>query len=1114
MPKRTDISSIMIIGAGPIVIGQACEFDYSGAQACKALREEGYRVILVNSNPATIMTDPELADATYIEPITPDVVAKIIEKERPDALLPTMGGQTGLNTSLALEEMGVLEKFGVEMIGAKREAIEMAEDRKLFREAMDRIGLENPKATIVTAPKDKDGKADLNEGVRHALEALEDIGLPAIIRPAFTLGGTGGGVAYNRDDYEFYCRSGMDASPVDQILVDESLLGWKEFEMEVVRDTADNAIIVCSIENVDPMGVHTGDSITVAPALTLTDKEYQIMRNGSIAVLREIGVETGGSNVQWAVNPEDGRMVVIEMNPRVSRSSALASKATGFPIAKIAAKLAVGYTLDELDNDITKVTPASFEPTIDYVVTKIPRFAFEKFPGSEPHLTTAMKSVGEAMAIGRTIHESLQKALASMETGLTGFDDIDIVGAPDKSAIIKAISQQTPDRLRTIAQAMRHGLSDAEIHTVTKFDPWFLARIREIIDAENKVHEEGLPTDQASLRSLKMLGFADARLATLANLSETDVRKARQGCGVNAVFKRIDTCAAEFEAQTPYMYSTYEAPMMGEVECEARPSSRKKVVILGGGPNRIGQGIEFDYCCCHACFALTEAGYETIMINCNPETVSTDYDTSDRLYFEPLTFESVMEVLQVEQKNGTLHGVIVQFGGQTPLKLANALEAEGIPILGTTPDAIDLAEDRERFQALVNQLGLKQPKNGIASSDTAALKIAGDIGFPLVIRPSYVLGGRAMEIVRDMAQLKRYIKEAVVVSGDSPVLLDSYLSGAVECDVDALCDGQTVHVAGIMQHIEEAGVHSGDSACSLPPHSLSDQVVAELKNQTEALALALNVVGLMNVQFAVKDDEIYLIEVNPRASRTVPFVAKATDSAIASIAARLMAGEKMDSFPLRAPYKDVSYGETLPMADPMTLADPNMPWFSVKEAVMPFARFPGVDTILGPEMRSTGEVMGWDRSFARAFLKAQMGAGMDLPDPSQGPVGKVFFSIKDSDKTPQLVETAQILVDLGFALVATRGTAEFLDKNGIGCEVTNKMYEGRPNVYDLLKDGEISLVMNTTEGTQAVEDSREIRSVALFDKIPYFTTAAAAHAAALAMQARNEGEIEVKALQA
>ena len=807
-------------------------------------------------------------------------------------------------------------------------------------------------------------------------------------------------------------------------------------------------------------------------------------------------------------------MVVLEMNPRVSRSSALASKATGFPIAKIAAKLAVGYTLDELDNDITKVTPASFEPTIDYVVTKIPRFAFEKFPGSEPHLTTAMKSVGEAMAIGRTIHESLQKALASMETGLTGFDEVDIIGAPDKPAIIKAISQQTPDRLRTIAQAMRHGLSDTEIHSVTKFDPWFLARIREIVDAESQLRKNGLPTGQASFRSLKMFGFSDARLATLTNLSETEVRHARHAQGVTAVFKRIDTCAAEFEAQTPYMYSTYEAPMMGEVECEARPSSRKKVVILGGGPNRIGQGIEFDYCCCHACFALTEAGYETIMINCNPETVSTDYDTSDRLYFEPLTFEHVMEVLEVEKRNGTLHGVIVQFGGQTPLKLSNALEAEGIPILGTTPDAIDLAEDRERFQALVNQLGLKQPKNGIASSDAEALDIAGDIGFPLVIRPSYVLGGRAMEIVRDMAQLERYIKEAVVVSGDSPVLLDSYLSGAIECDVDALCDGQTVHVAGIMQHIEEAGVHSGDSACSLPPHSLSKKIISELKVQTEALALVLNVVGLMNVQFAVKDGEIYLIEVNPRASRTVPFVAKATDSAIASIAARLMAGEKMDNFPLRAPYKDVSYGESLPMADPMTLADPNMPWFSVKEAIMPFARFPGVDTILGPEMRSTGEVMGWDRSFARAFLKAQMGAGMDLPDPSKGPVGKVFFSIKDSDKTPQLVETAQILIDLGFSLVATRGTAAFLDQKGIGCDVTNKMFEGRPNVYDLLKDGEISLVMNTTEDAQAVEDSREIRSVALFDKIPYYTTAAAAHAAALAMQARNEGEIEVKALQA
>ena len=795
MPKRTDIQSIMIIGAGPIVIGQACEFDYSGAQACKALKEEGYRVILVNSNPATIMTDPGLADATYIEPITPEIVAKIIEKERPDALLPTMGGQTGLNTSLALEEMGVLEKFNVEMIGAKREAIEMAEDRKLFREAMDRLGIENPKATIVTAPVAASGKKDLAAGVQLALDALEYVGLPAIIRPAFTMGGTGGGVAYNRDDYEFYCRSGMDASPMGQILIDESLLGWKEYEMEVVRDTADNAIIVCSIENVDPMGVHTGDSITVAPALTLTDKEYQIMRNHSIAVLREIGVETGGSNVQWAVNPEDGRMVVIEMNPRVSRSSALASKATGFPIAKIAAKLAVGFTLDELDNDITGVTPASFEPTIDYVVTKIPKFAFEKFPGSEPYLTTAMKSVGEAMAIGRTIHESLQKALASMESGLTGFDEIDIPGldsdlpadAPqNEAALIAAISKQTPDRMRTIAQAMRHGMSDVDIHGVTMFDPWFLARIREIVDAEAQVRKDGLPLTEDGMRKLKMMGFTDARLGTLTGRDEDNVRRARLNLGVKAVFKRIDTCAAEFEAQTPYMYSTYEAPAFDEVECEARPSDRQKVVILGGGPNRIGQGIEFDYCCCHACYALTDAGYETIMVNCNPETVSTDYDTSDRLYFEPVTFEHVMEILRVEQENGTLHGVIVQFGGQTPLKIAQALQEAGIPILGTTPDMIDLAEDRERFQQLVQSLGLKQPHNGIAHSDAEALEIAADIGFPLVIRPSYVLGGRAMEIVRDQASLERYIRDAVVVSGKSPVLLDHYLSGAVELDVDAL----------------------------------------------------------------------------------------------------------------------------------------------------------------------------------------------------------------------------------------------------------------------------------------------------------------------------------------
>ena len=1110
MPKRTDIKSILIIGAGPIVIGQACEFDYSGAQACKALREEGYRVILVNSNPATIMTDPEMADATYIEPITPEMVEKIIAKERPDALLPTMGGQTGLNTALALADMGVLNRYGVELIGAQRAAIEMAEDRKLFREAMDRIGLENPRATIVAAPKLPNGKYDIAAGIAQAVADLEEIGLPAIIRPAFTLGGTGGGVAYNRDDYERIVRSGLEASPVAQVLVDESLLGWKEYEFEVVRDRADNAIIVCSIENVDPMGVHTGDSITVAPALTLTDREYQRMRNGSIAVLREIGVETGGSNVQWAVNPKDGRMVVIEMNPRVSRSSALASKATGFPIAKIAAKLAVGYTLDELDNDITKVTPASFEPSIDYVVTKIPRFAFEKFPGSKPELTTAMKSVGEVMAIGRSFHESLQKALTSMENGLTGLDDIEIPGAPEKSAVVKAISAQTPDRLRLIAQAMRHGLSDDEIGHATAFDPWFLSRLREIVDAEAGVIANGLPADLDGLRRLKMMGFTDARLAKLSQQSETAVRKARRAHDLHPVFKRIDTCAAEFEAQTPYMYSTYEAPAMGDVENEARPSDRKKVVILGGGPNRIGQGIEFDYCCCHACFALTDAGYETIMVNCNPETVSTDYDTSDRLYFEPLTFEHVLEILRIEQENGTLHGVIVQFGGQTPLKLANALEAEGIPILGTTPDAIDLAEDRERFQKLLNDLNLKQPVNGIASTDVEAIEIAEKVGFPLVIRPSYVLGGRGMEIVRDMDHLKRYIREAVQVSGDSPVLLDSYLAGAIEVDVDCLSDGTTVHVAGIMEHIEEAGVHSGDSACCLPPHTLDAAKIEELKRQSREMAKALNVVGLMNVQFAIKDGTIYVLEVNPRASRTVPFVAKATDSAIASIAARLMAGEPMSNFPARAPYPaDVGPETDLPFADPLTLADPNTPWFSVKEAVLPFARFPGVDTLLGPEMRSTGEVMGWDRNFARAFLKAQMGAGTQLPT-----TGLVFISVKDADKTAALADAARDLVAMGFSLIATGGTADYLAKAGVDAARVNKVYEGRPNIVDRLKNGEIVMVLNTTEGGQAIADSREIRAVALNDKIPYFTTAAGSIAAVAAIKSRGEGEVGVRALQA
>ena len=1098
MPKRTDIKSIMIIGAGPIIIGQACEFDYSGAQACKALKEEGYRVVLVNSNPATIMTDPEMADATYIEPITPETVAKIIEIERPDALLPTMGGQTGLNTSLALEEMGVLKKFDVEMIGAKRQAIEMAEDRKLFREAMDRLGLENPRATIANNMND-------------CLEALDDIGLPAIIRPAFTLGGTGGGVAFNREDYEHFCKTGLDASPVSQILIDESLLGWKEYEMEVVRDTADNAIIVCSIENIDPMGVHTGDSITVAPALTLTDKEYQIMRNASIAVLREIGVETGGSNVQWAVNPEDGRMVVIEMNPRVSRSSALASKATGFPIAKIAAKLAVGYTLDELENDITKATPASFEPSIDYVVTKIPRFAFEKFPNSPAVLSTAMKSVGEAMAIGRSFQESIQKALSSMETGLTGFDEVAIEGMPSQDQIVqqdgiligktaeiqtvidkvmtRELAIQSPDRMRVIAHAMRFGFSDVEIYDITRFDPWFLAQIREIIETENIIKVQGIPEDESNIRNLKMMGFSDARLAFLTRKTETAIRKMRQNLGVVAVFKRIDTCAAEFEAQTPYMYSTYEAPAMGLTECEARPSSRKKVIILGGGPNRIGQGIEFDYCCCHACYSLTEQGYETIMINCNPETVSTDYDTSDRLYFEPLTYEHVMEIMRVEQENGTLHGVIVQFGGQTPLKLANALEQAGIPILGTSPDAIDLAEDRERFQALVTQLKLKQPHNGLAKSSAEALEIAAGIGFPLVIRPSYVLGGRAMEIVHDQANLERYIAEAVVVSGDSPVLLDSYLSGAVEIDVDALCDGTSVHVAGIMQHIEEAGVHSGDSACSLPPYSLPQNIILELKRQTEALALSLNVIGLMNVQFAVKDNEIYLIEVNPRASRTVPFVAKAVRSPIAAIAARVMAGEPLKNFNL---------------IDPATIKG-----FAVKEAVLPFARFPGVDTLLGPEMRSTGEVMGFDSKFHRAFYKAQLGAGIELPIS-----GKIFLSIKEEDKGSVLLEAANCLVEMNFTLIATRGTASFLEKSGIKSVIVNKVYEGRPNIVDQIKNGEIVLIFNTTSGAHAIDDSRSMRTSALMDGIPYFTTLAAIHAAAFAIKARGQDDIGVRALQA
>lgn len=1074
MPKRTDIKSIMIIGAGPIVIGQACEFDYSGAQACKALREEGYRIILVNSNPATIMTDPDMADAIYIEPIAREMVEKIIEKERPDALLPTMGGQTALNVSLELDDAGVLKKYGVQMIGATRDAIETAEDRKLFREAMERIGLENPKAAIANS-------------MDECMAALEQVGLPAIIRPAFTLGGTGGGVAYNRDDFEMICRTGLDASPVSQILIDESLLGWKEFEMEVVRDKADNAIIVCSIENVDPMGVHTGDSVTVAPALTLTDREYQEMRNGSLAVLREIGVETGGSNVQWAVSPETGRLVVIEMNPRVSRSSALASKATGFPIAKIAAKLAVGYTLDELQNDITGVTPASFEPSIDYIVTKVPRFTFEKFPEAEPILTTAMKSVGEAMSIGRSFQESVQKALCSLEIGLSGFDEIEIEGAPDPEAVVRALSRQTPDRLRTIAQAMRLGLNNDEIQQATAYDPWFLDQIRGIVDMEERIRESGLPESAQELRDLKAMGFSDARLAALAGMDAAAVRELRKKLSVRPVFKRIDTCAAEFEAQTPYMYSTYESPFIGEPECESRPTDRKKIAIIGGGPNRIGQGIEFDYCCCHACFSLSEAGYETIMINCNPETVSTDYDTSDRLYFEPLTFETVIEILEKERESGTLVGIVVQFGGQTPLNLAHSLEDAGIPILGTSPEAIDLAEDREKFQEFLLGLGLKQPNNRIAHSPEQAREAAGDVGYPLVIRPSYVLGGRAMEIVHDLAQLDRYISEAVQVSGSNPVLLDRYLDGAIEVDVDALCDGKRAHVAGVMQHIEQAGVHSGDSACSLPPHSLDAATIAEIKRQTEAMAKALNVVGLMNVQFAVKDGEIFVLETNPRASRTVPFVAKAVGSPIASFAARLMAGESLDGMPLKPAETD---------------------HVSIKEAVLPFSRFPGSDTLLGPEMKSTGEVMGRDVTFPLAFYKAQMAASNPLPESG----GRAVLSLRDEDKTPRLVEIAKALVDLGFEILATRGTARFIRESGVQATSVNKVYEGRPNIVDEIKNGGIGLVMNTAGHFVAIQDSRSLRSIALHDHIPYFTTLEASYAAVQAMRDAKTAKLGVEPL--
>ena len=1156
MPKRTDINSILIVGAGPIIIGQACEFDYSGTQACKALKEEGYRVILVNSNPATIMTDPELADATYIEPITPEVVAKIIAKERPDAILPTMGGQTALNTALSLRRMGVLDRYGVEMIGADAEAIDKAEDRSLFREAMAKIGLETPRSMLANAsdvkdadkqrldtqraalraqqPADLDAKLDaletdwnLAEGdrkaryVAHAMgvaaQALDFVGLPAIIRPSFTMGGTGGGIAYNRQEFFDIVQSGLDASPTTEVLIEESVLGWKEYEMEVVRDKADNCIIVCSIENLDPMGVHTGDSITVAPALTLTDKEYQIMRNASITVLREIGVETGGSNVQFAVNPKDGRLVVIEMNPRVSRSSALASKATGFPIAKVAAKLAVGYTMDELENDITGgATPASFEPSIDYVVTKIPRFAFEKFPGASPVLTTAMKSVGEVMAIGRTFQESLQKALRGLETGLTGLDEIEIPGwegPDDRNAIRAAVATPTPDRLRMVAQAMRLGVSLSDIHQMSAIDPWFLEQISGIVEMEARIREHGLPADADNLRMLKSMGFSDARLASLIGKDAPDVAAARGKLGVHPVYKRIDTCAAEFASPTAYMYSTYEVPFDGAPRSEAEVSDRKKVVILGGGPNRIGQGIEFDYCCCHAAYALREAGYESIMVNCNPETVSTDYDTSDRLYFEPLTPEDVLEIIRAEQAAGTLVGVIVQFGGQTPLKLSQALEKAGIPILGTSPDAIDLAEDRDRFKKLLDRLDLRQPKNGIAWSVEQARTVASELGFPLVVRPSYVLGGRAMQIIHDEGMLQTYLLDTVpglvpedikqkypndktgqinTLLGKNPLLFDTYLKGAIEVDVDCLCDGRGTYVAGVMQHIEEAGIHSGDSACSLPAYTLDRDMIDELERQTAAMALALKVGGLMNVQFAIQDGTIYILEVNPRASRTVPFVAKTIGRPVAKIAARIMAGETLDA-------AFAHYGKKV---------DPNaLTHIAVKEAVFPFARFPGVDTLLGPEMKSTGEVMGLDTDFALAFAKSQLGAGVDLPRS-----GALFVSVRDEDKQAVL-PSVQRLADLGFRIIATSGTARFLAEHGVVAEKINKVLEGRPHIEDAIRNRRVQLVFNTTDGQKAVSDSKSLRRATLMNKVPYYTTLAGMDAAAQAIAALKAGSLEVRPLQ-
>ncbi|MET0064793.1 MAG: carbamoyl-phosphate synthase large subunit [Candidatus Thiodiazotropha sp.] len=1058
MPKRTDIKSIMIIGAGPIVIGQACEFDYSGAQACKALREEGFRVILVNSNPATIMTDPDMADAIYIEPITWRTLERIIDKERPDALLPTMGGQTALNSALDLVREGVLEKYGVEMIGASREAIDKAEDRDLFRKAMRKIGLDMPRSAVA-------------HSMEEALQVQAQIGYPTIIRPSFTMGGSGGGIAYNPDEFVEICERGLDLSPTSELLIEESILGWKEYEMEVVRDRNDNCIIICSIENLDPMGVHTGDSITVAPAQTLTDKEYQIMRDASLAVLREIGVETGGSNVQFAINPENGRMIIIEMNPRVSRSSALASKATGFPIAKVAAKLAVGYTLDELQNEITGgATPASFEPSIDYVVTKVPRFAFEKFPQADDRLTTQMKSVGEVMAIGRTFQESLQKALRGLETGMYGLDEVlDLNEEQVKDTLVREIRLPGPQRLWYVAECFRFGMTLEEIHEICAIDPWFLIQLEELVNLEREMSGQGLEAlDAARLRYLKRKGFADRRIAELVDSSEAEIRQRRHDAGIRPVFKRVDTCAAEFATSTAYMYSTYEE------ECEARPSDRKKIMVLGGGPNRIGQGIEFDYCCVHAAFAMREDGYETIMVNCNPETVSTDYDTSDRLYFEPLTLEDVLEVIHKEQPAG----VIVQYGGQTPLKLANDLEAAGAPIIGTSPDSIDLAEDRERFQQLVNKLNLRQPPNRTARDPESAVRLADEIGYPLVVRPSYVLGGRAMEIVYHENELRRYMREAVSVSNDSPVLLDRFLDDAIEVDIDAICDGKDVLIGGIMEHIEQAGVHSGDSACSLPPYTLSAAVQDRMREQMRKMALELKVVGLMNAQFAIKDDQIYLLEVNPRASRTVPFVSKATGLQLAKIAARCMAGTSLKEQGITK--------EVIPES------------YFVKEAVFPFVKFPGVDTVLGPEMKSTGEVMGVGATFGEAYNKSIMGAGYQLP---KG--GQALLSVRNADKR-RAVQVAQDLAELGFTLSATGGTCQAIRDAGLECERVNKVMEGRPHIVDSIKNRQVSFIINTTEGAKAIADSAEIRRTALQYKVGYTTTISGAEATCLALKQLDE----------